>query len=135
MDCLFCRIVKNEVPAFVVYEDDIVMAFLDIAPVNQGHVLVIPKIHYSNYEEMDDVTLSKIFMVVKKIGYAIKKGLNVSGYNTIVNNDPVAGQIIPHFHVHIIPRNRDDGLGLWPQGKYGTNEAETVLNKIKNSIL
>ncbi len=135
MDCIFCKIIKKEIPCFKVYEDDFVLAFLDISPVNAGHVLVIPKKHFSNYEEIDEESLAKVYAVVKKIGTALKVGLGISAYNTMVNNDPIAGQIIPHFHVHIIPRNKKDGLKLWPQGKYMDNEAESILNKIKNNLL
>ena len=132
MNCIFCKIAKDEIPSFKIYEDDFVLSFLSTGPVNHGHVLVIPKKHYSNYEEIDNETLAKIYVVVKKIGLAIKNSFDSAGYNTNVNNDAVAGQIIPHFHVHVIPRYKNDGLELWPEGKYTNTEAETVMNKIKS---
>ncbi len=134
MDCLFCKLRDGLIPSHKIYEDDSVLAFLDIAPVNYGHTLVIPKKHYSNYEEIDVDTLCKVFAVVKKVGSAIKTSGIAPGYNTCVNNDPVAGQIIPHLHVHVIPRHENDGLALWSQGRYGDGEAEETLTKIRESL-
>ena len=134
-DCLFCKIIKGEIPSHKVYEDDNVFAFLDIAPVNYGHTLVVPKEHFKNLEEISEDKLCHLIKVVKKIGKAIKEGLDYSGYNISVNNDPVAGQIIPHLHFHIIPRKENDGLSLWPQGKYEEGEAEKIANKIKNVLI
>lgn len=135
MNCLFCKIASGENPSYKVYEDDFVLAFLDIFPVSPGHVLVIPKKHFPNYEAIDEEYLIRVYSVVKKIGAVLKSALHVPGYNTMVNNDPVAGQIIPHFHVHIIPREVGDGLKLWSQGEYKDGEAELILNKIKNNLL
>lgn len=131
MDCLFCKIISGDVPSHKVYEDDNVLAFLDIAPVNYGHVIVIPKKHYANLEEISDKELSQVMEVVKKIGKSLKDNLEVSGYNICENNDPVAGQVVPHVHFHVIPRKEGDGLELWPQGRYGDGEAEEIAKKIK----
>jgi len=129
--CLFCKIVSNEIPSYKVYEDDFVLAFLDIAPVNYGHVLVIPKKHYANMEEITEDDLCRVMRVVKKIGESIKNNFGVPAYNIQENNDPISGQVVPHLHFHIIPRNEGDGLGLWPGGQYGDGEMEEVQNKIK----
>lgn len=131
MDCIFCKIINGELPSYKVYEDDEILAFLDIGPVNYGHTLVIPKKHFLNIEDVDEETLCKIAKIVKKTGLALKTGLGAEGYNLTVNNDPVAGQIVPHLHFHVIPRSAGDNLPNWPQGKYGENEAEDVLKKIK----
>ncbi|HPN54499.1 MAG TPA: HIT family protein [Candidatus Moranbacteria bacterium] len=133
-DCIFCKIVAGEIPAEKIYEDNETLAFLDIAPVNKGHVLVITKKHFANMEEIDEQTLCSMVKNVKKIGLALKKGLGIAGYNIQVNNDPIAGQIIPHVHFHIIPRVEGDGLKLWPQGKYIEGEVEKVADKIKNNL-
>lgn len=130
-DCIFCKIAQGEIPSYKVYEDDLVMAFLDIAPVNPGHILVIPKKHYANLEEIAEEDLCQVVKIVKKLGKTLKSKLNVAGYNVQVNNDPVAGQIINHLHFHVIPRREDDGLGLWAQNKYREGEAEEIINKIK----
>lgn len=135
MDCIFCKIVRGDIPSFKVYEDDNTLAFLDINPVNHGHTLVISKEHYVNFEDINENELSILIRTVKKIGQALKKGLGVEGYNVQVNNDPIAGQIIPHIHFHVIPRVKDDGLSLWPQSKYGEGEAEGVVKKIKKGLV
>lgn len=131
MDCIFCKIVNGEIPSYKVYEDDNTLAFLDIAPVNPGHTLVIPKKHYANFEEIPEEDLCELIKVVKKVGQSIKEGLGVEGYNVMENNDPIAGQIIPHIHFHVIPRLGGDGLKLWRQSEYKEGEAEETLNKIK----
>ena len=131
MDCLFCKIVNGEVLSYKVYEDDKVFAFLDIAPVNYGHTLVVPKKHYANIEEINEDDLSAVIKAVKKIGASIKKNLGVEAYNATINNGELAGQVINHLHFHIIPRAKGDGLKLWSQGEYGDGEAEEVLEKIK----
>jgi len=129
--CLFCRIVAGDLPAYKVYEDEFTLAFLDIAPVNPGHTLVILKKHIENIEEASEEDLCHLIKTVKKVGNAIKTRLKVSGYNAQINNDPVAGQVIPHIHVHVIPRIKGDGHTLWVQGKYEEGEAEDIANKIK----
>ncbi len=133
-DCIFCKIIAGDIPSYKVYEDNNVLAFLDIAPINYGHTLVIPKKHYANLEEIPEDLLCKVTKAVKKVGKAIKEGLGVNGYNVGENNNPVAGQIVPHIHFHIIPRKENDGLTMWPQKKYADDEAEEVLEKIKNKF-
>jgi histidine triad (HIT) family protein len=132
-DCLFCKIVSGEVPSQKVYEDSETMAFLDINPVNPGHTLIIPKRHFDNIEEIPETVLCNVIMTVKKVGKALKQGLGVKGYNLQVNNDPIAVRIIPHIHVHVIPRLEDDGLKLWPQGEYRGGEMSDVAGKIRSA--
>lgn len=131
MSCIFCKIIKGEIPSYKVYEDEHTLAFLDINPVNPGHTLVVPKKHYANIEEADEETLGQIIKTVKRVGLSLKKNLAAPGYNAQVNNDPAAGQVVLHLHFHLTPRLKNDGLELWPQKKYALGEAETVLNKIK----
>jgi len=128
--CIFCQIVNREIPAQIVYEDVDTLAFLDIKPVNPGHILVIPKKHYQNLEEVPVEELQKIIVIVKKMGALLKEKLGVAGYNIAENNDPVAGQIIPHLHFHVIPRHQDDGNNLWDQRDYQPGEAEEVMKKL-----
>jgi len=130
MDCIFCKIIAGEIPSFKVYEDEDSLAFLDIAPVNPGHTLVIPKKHYVNMEEIPEEELCKVMKTVKKVGKAIKNGLGAAGYNIVSNNDPIAGQIVPHLHWHIIPRIENDGLQPWPQEKYKEGKAEEIIKKL-----
>lgn len=133
-DCIFCKIVKGEIPSNKIYEDNDFLAFLDIAPVNPGHALVIPKKHYKNIEEIPEDLLAGLILVVKKIGLGIKNGLPAEGYNIGLNNDPVSGQAVPHIHFHIIPRKNDDGLRLWPQKDYLSGQATLISEKIRKVV-
>ena len=131
MSCIFCKIIAGEIPSFRVYEDENTLAILDINPVNPGHTLVLSKKHLANIEAADETALCQIMKTVKKVGESLKKNLAVAGYNVLENNDPIAGQIVPHLHFHVTPRTANDGLKLWPQKKYASGEAEAILNKIK----
>ena len=101
--CIFCKIVKKEIPAKIVYEDEKTMAFLDINPRSKGHTLVIPKDHYETFEELPEDVALAITKAIKKV-LEILKPLNFDGYNILSNNKPAAGQEVPHLHFHIIPR-------------------------------
>ncbi len=111
-DCLFCKIVSGEIPCNKIYEDENFLAFLDINPVNKGHILVIPKKHSKNILEIDSKTIENLIVVVKKLSKKIKKTLKADGINIIINNELEAGQIIFHTHVHIIPRFAGDNLNI-----------------------
>lgn len=134
MNCIFCKIIAGEIPCTKIYEDEKVLAFLDINPVSPGHSLVVPKNHYSNLEEIPEEDLVAVIKTVKKVGRAIKDGLGIKGYNVNENNDPVAGQDVPHIHFHIIPRKEGDGFKFWSTIQYQEGQAEEVANKIKNSL-
>ncbi len=130
--CIFCQIIAKEIPCYQVYEDEKTLAFLDIKPVNPGHTLVIPKIHFANLEEIPERELQALILIVKKIGQMLKTKLNIPGYNIVLNNDSVAGQEIPHLHFHIIPRHENDNLKLFPQAKQTMLAAEDILKKLLN---
>ncbi len=134
MDCIFCKIVKGEIPCNKVYEDDNVLVLLDIAPVNKGHCLVIPKEHHVDIFETPDELLAEMAKVVKKTAIAVKEGVGVEGVNVKINNGKVAGQVVFHHHIHVIPRFEGDGLNLWSGKSYGEGEADLYLEKIKNHI-
>ncbi|HAS84522.1 MAG TPA: HIT family protein [Candidatus Yonathbacteria bacterium] len=135
MDCLFCKIIAGEIPSTKVYEDDTVLAFLDIHPVNIGHTLVIPKTHHANLYETPDDDLAHMIAVVKKLSIAVKGALSADGINIEMNNDPVAGQIIFHTHLHIVPRFEGDGFTHWHGSRgYNEGEANKVAEKIKDSL-
>lgn len=135
VNCIFCKIIRGDIPAYKVYEDNNVLAFLDIAPVRPGHVLVAPKIHSGNLDDIDELMLACLMRAVKRVGRAMEKGLGVKGYNVIINNGAVAGQLIDHCHIHIIPRQSKDGLTPWPQSRYKDDEARKLAAKIKASIV
>ena len=133
-DCIFCKIVKVEIPSNKVYEDEKVLAFLDIGPVNKGHTLVIPKKHTTNIFDIEQDDLDAVSKAVRKISPAIKKAVNADGLNIMSSNGKAAGQLVLHSHIHIIPRFKDDGLKHWPQSKYKEGEAEEVKKKIKENL-
>lgn len=133
-DCLFCKIIKGDIPATKVYEDDKVVAFLDINPVNPGHTLVVTKKHYEDFLSCEDDVLENLVIAMKKVANAITEALELKGFNIEQNNGSIAGQIIPHLHFHIIPRNENDGLRHWPGNKYKEGEAEEIAEKIREKI-
>ena len=134
-NCIFCKIVKGEMPASMVYEDARILAFLDIAPVNIGHSLVIPKKHFVNIFDTPEDILYSMTKVAKKLSQSIKIGLNADGVNVTMNNDIAAGQIIFHSHIHVIPRFTNDGFGTW-HGKrpYKEGEMREVAKKIIQAL-
>lgn len=107
-ECLFCRIIKGDIPSARLYEDVDVLAFLDIFPISKGHTVVIPIKHYSNFFDFPDDSMDKYFTVLKKLAIQIKTNLEADGINIIQNNLPAAGQLVNHMHFHIIPRWKDD---------------------------
>jgi histidine triad (HIT) family protein len=135
-DCIFCKIVKKEIPSSVVYENEDCLAVLDIMPANLGHVLVLTKRHYETVLDIPPHEFSSLLEIVLAVARGVKKAFNLEGFNLLQNNGKVAGQLIPHFHFHIIPRKENDGVILkWEHLKYGTEEEKTeVLNLIKNNI-
>ena len=116
--CIFCLIAKGDIPCAKVYEDDSVLAFLDLSPVHPGHTLVIPKEHYKDMLHVPCELGTAVFSALKKVGAAVMSATGASGFNVMQNNGLSAGQTMFHIHWHIIPRFDGDGLGVWEQGKY-----------------
>jgi len=114
MQCIFCKIIKGEIDSTKIYEDDEVLAFLDIKPFSKGHCLVIPKQHFEDIFDIDENFLQKIIVTAKNISKKIKDSLNADGIRLSQSNGSVAGQEIMHFHLHIIPRYENDGLSSNP---------------------
>lgn len=136
MDCIFCKILAGEIPAYKLYEDENVLAFLDITQGTKGHTLVIPKEHVRNVYDLTEEQASNIFKVVPKLANAIKKAFNPIGLN-IVNNNEKPLQSVFHFHIHLIPRYEDDGMKLSTHnnyGKYDNDHFESLVKEIKNNI-
>lgn len=135
-DCLFCKIIKGEIPSFKIYEDDNIFSFLDIKPVTKGHALVIPKKHSENIFEIDEDSLEKVILAGKHVSEMLKKSLNPDGIRLSQSNGKAAGQEIMHFHLHIIPRYENDEIALNPVFTAHMPEADlTELEEIKNKIL
>lgn len=129
--CIFCKIIAGEIPCHKIYEDEKVFVFLDIKPINPGHTLIVPKKHYENLEEISDSDLTAVILRAQAIGGRLKEKLGVAGYNLSINNGAVAGQIVSHLHVHVIPRHAGDGHVVWPRtAAYAPGEAEEVVKKL-----
>ena len=133
-DCIFCKIVKGDIPSSKVFEDDKFYAFLDISPVNKGHVLVIPKEHHETLTDLPEGLIKGYLATVKKVAEAVMKGMRADGYNVQMNNYKAAGQVVFHTHVHIVPRYEGDGLELWPGQDYECGEMEDALDRIKEKL-
>jgi histidine triad (HIT) family protein len=129
-DCIFCKIIAGEIPAAKIYEDEKVLAFLDINPVNKGHTLIIPKKHHEMMTDTPDDLVAYIFTIAKKLMSVIKKAM-AADFICV----SVVGIDVPHFHVHLVPRYHNDGLSnFWPTKKYEEGEMEQVAEKIKSSL-
>ena len=112
-DCIFCKIVNGEIPCFKVYEDEDILAFLDVSPASKGHTLVITKEHFDNMLVVPKDLLDKAFNVAQKIGQVQTSMLGAKGINIVTNINEIAGQSVKHFHIHVIPRyDPNDGLKL-----------------------
>lgn len=134
-DCVFCKIVKGEIPSAKIFEDELVLAFLDIMPANKGHTLVIPKKHYETFIDIPEDELAKLAAEVQKITKAVVKATSAEGFNIFINNKKVAGQVVPHAHFHIVPRFDGDGLSFsWPSKKYTDGETDKLKEKIKSVL-
>jgi histidine triad (HIT) family protein len=135
-DCLFCKIANKEIPSNIVYEDEKVMAFLDINPVHPGHTLVVPKNHSETIFDTDEEILKSLIAVVKKVAEAVRLATGSDGLNIIQNNFKAGHQVIPHIHFHIIPRFEGDGLKTWPQKPYeNEDQVKEIEKRIKNNLL
>ncbi|OGG86380.1 hypothetical protein A3I47_00745 [Candidatus Kaiserbacteria bacterium RIFCSPLOWO2_02_FULL_59_19] len=134
MDCIFCKIVAGEIPSFKVYEDERIVAFLDIRPVNPGHTLIVPKTHSKNIFDIVAEDWTAIADVARILAIAIEKAVSADGINIAMNNRPDAGQLVDHAHVHLIPRKKGDWLKLWPQHPYPEGEAEKTAEKIRSAL-
>jgi histidine triad (HIT) family protein len=116
-DCIFCRIVRREIPAKIVCEDELVLCFLDVNPKTKGHLLIIPKEHYENIFDTPDDFLERINVVAKKMGLLLKERLGAKGVNVINASGKDAQQSVFHLHYHVVPRFLDDGMDLWFHGE------------------
>ncbi len=134
-DCKFCAFVKREESVNVVFEDETTFAFLDYKPVFYGHCLVIPKEHFETIMDVPDELVSKLFKNTKILSEAVKKSMSSEGILIIINN--TISQSVPHLHIHIIPRNKGDGLKgfMWPRHLYESDkQAEYIRLNIKKEV-
>jgi histidine triad (HIT) family protein len=128
-DCIFCKIVRGEIPCMKIYEDENFLSFLDIEPVSDGHLLIIPKKHVVWMQEADDKTISSIFILAKKLMLALKKGLPCDYVQV-----GIVGNEVPHFHIHLIPRYNDIIFPNLSTKEYKNNEEKKLIKKITRAL-
>lgn len=136
--CIFCKIAAGQIPSVKIYEDDAVLAFLDIAPIEKGHTLVISKrVHSEALIETPDDVLAELFRAAKKIGTAMMKA-GFGGFNVVQNNYPDGGQAVPHIHLHIIPRvKNNNGQLAWKSGSAsyaGDEERDELAARLRDCL-
>lgn len=136
MECIFCKIIDGEIPAIKVLDEELVIAFMDINPSNQGHMLVVPKRHAENIFEISESDLAATVKAVKRCANAVKEALNAEGVTILQLNGRASDQIIPHFHIHIIPRWENDGLPVstWEMKQGDMEEINDIARKVKENI-
>ncbi|KAL2210635.1 HIT family protein 1 [Sarocladium strictum] len=132
MSCIFCRIIKGEIPSFKLFESDKTLAFLDIGPLSKGHALVIPKFHGAKLHDIPDDQLSEILPTVKKLVAAT----GATDYNVLQNNGTIAHQQVHHVHFHMIPKpNEEEGLGIgWKTTDPGMDKLKALYEDIKSKM-
>jgi histidine triad (HIT) family protein len=127
--------VAGQIPVAKIYEDDVVLAFLDIGPLSDGHTLVIPKQHFEELHDCPAELLGRVCSCLGKVAGAVATAMNCDGYNLLCNNGRAAGQLIEHLHFHIIPRNAGDGVfNRWPAYKYADGKIEEIATKIRQNL-
>jgi histidine triad (HIT) family protein len=134
-NCLFCKIVAGEIPAVKVLEDDVCIAFMDIGPIADGHVLLIPKFHAATLDELPAEQAGDMLKHLPALVRAVKTATSCQGVNVLQNNGPVAHQEIMHVHFHVIGRNEGDAFDFnWPAGSYGPGRIEELAEAIKEQL-
>lgn len=131
MDCIFCKIVKGELPANLVYEDDLIMCFLTIEPINEGHVLIIPKNHYLDTDEIPTEIVSSMMVLSKKIVKVIKEKYSPDGYSIMQNGGEFND--IGHYHMHVFPRYKGDGFG-WTFSDKKHDFSQGIAKELKEML-
>lgn len=130
-DCIFCKILKGELPCMKIYEDEHTLSFLDIAKDVDGHILVIPKKHVTNILDADGETLSHVMNTVKKIGVHLTENCGYEGMNILNANNECSGQTVFHLHIHIIPRKRGDNVAGFPKFAGAEIPLEEMCERLK----
>ncbi|MFV1959762.1 MAG: HIT family protein [Planctomycetota bacterium] len=134
-DCIFCQIVAGRIPSARIHEDDQVLAFLDIGPLQPGHTLVIPKAHHERLTDMPPEAMAALGSVLPVVARAVMEVTQAEGFNVFQTNGACAGQVVGHVHFHVIPRRSDDGLGFrWKPGTYGEGEMEVLRRRIAAAL-
>lgn len=134
--CIFCKILKGEIPSFTVYEDELFKVILDRFPATQGHMLIIPKLHHESIFDMPANVATGIYPLARKMSKVVKEAMGADGINIVQNNGIAAGQAVFHFHLHVIPRYENDGIQInkTSNGETTLEQLEEVAHKIKKVL-
>ena len=131
-DCIFCKIAAGEIPSATLYEDEDFRVILDLGPASKGHALIIPKEHYRNLYDLEDEKAAKVLPLAKRMIRKLTDVLGCDGYNIVQNNEEPAGQTVFHFHMHLIPRYKEDNAGIgWNVGELTDEVRDEILKKMK----
>ena len=135
-ECVFCKIIRGEIPCCKVYEDDLILAFLDIAPFNIGHTVIIPKDHQNSITTLDEIYANRIIKIAPKIGVALMRTINAEGFNLFLNNGSVAGQTVWHCHMHVLSRFAGDKVVISsePQKYDSMDQMAELAGKLFNKL-
>lgn len=135
MDCVFCNIVAGKIPSAKVLEDDACLAFLDIGPLADGHVLLIPKVHAVTIDQLSPQQAGAMLRWLPAMAKAVQSATGCEGLNILQNNGRVAHQVVPHVHFHLIPRNASDAFHFnWPAGSYPKGRLEELAAAIRGKL-
>lgn len=130
-NCIFCKLANGDIPTSTLYEDDDFRVILDASPAAKGHALIIPKEHYRNLFDLEDSISEKVMPLAKKMTNKMKGILGCEGYNIVQNNEECAGQTVFHFHMHLIPRNPGDKVGIgWKMGELKDDDVKDILERM-----
>ena len=130
-ECIFCRLAAGELPCLKLYEDGRTLAFMDVADDVDGHILVIPKTHCTNVLDCDPETLDALFRSVQRVARHLTEDCGYDGVNLLNASGVSAGQSVPHFHIHIIPRKQFDGIDAWPVFTGAKQDREALYQRLK----
>lgn len=129
--CIFCKIANGEIPSATLYEDEDFRVILDLGPASKGHALILPKEHYKDLYYLDDEIAAKALVLAKRMITKLTEVLGCEGYNIVQNNGELAGQTVFHFHMHLIPRYKNDNVGLgWNVGTLTEEDKLEILSKL-----
>lgn len=133
-DCIFCRLANGDIPSKTIYEDEGYRVILDLSPATKGHALILPKDHYENLYELPDENCGQVMRLARKMAERITHKLKCNGFNLVQNNGEAAGQTVFHFHMHLIPRYRDDHQNInWDKLSISDEELDDIKNTISGN--
>lgn len=130
-NCIFCKIANGEIPSATLYDDEKVRVILDISPASKGHALILPKEHYANIYEISEEMAMHVIKTAKKMAVKMKENLELEGLNVLQNNGEAAGQTVFHYHMHLVPRYKEDKVSMkWENGELSEEVKEELVKKL-----